>query len=155
MLKNLGGRSAHMLLVYPDYTALWEEQLQLMSEGKEELQKFLGTQIEFVTHLVKQAGVGIHQNRLICPKCGTGYLIKRKGKFGYFYGCTAYPNCKYTKNADGENGTGGMQETSDYKCPRCASGYFVRQGRQWVCNAYPQCNTKCADKDGKPSIFAN
>ncbi len=31
----------------------------------------------------------------ICPKCG-GNLIKRKGKFGYFYGCSNYPKCKFT-----------------------------------------------------------
>lgn len=31
-----------------------------------------------------------------CLKC-SGYLIKRKGKFGIFYGCSNYPKCKYTK----------------------------------------------------------
>lgn len=31
-----------------------------------------------------------------CPECG-GNLILRKGKFGEFYGCSNYPNCKYTK----------------------------------------------------------
>lgn len=33
----------------------------------------------------------------ICPKCGGG-LQKRKGKFGEFWGCGSYPNCRYTKN---------------------------------------------------------
>ena len=31
----------------------------------------------------------------ICPKCG-GQLIKRNGKYGSFYGCSNYPNCKFT-----------------------------------------------------------
>lgn len=31
----------------------------------------------------------------ICPKCG-GQLIQRKGKYGNFYGCSNYPNCKFT-----------------------------------------------------------
>ena len=31
----------------------------------------------------------------ICPKCG-GNLIKRKGKYGTFYGCSNYPKCKFT-----------------------------------------------------------
>lgn len=31
----------------------------------------------------------------ICPKCG-GQLIQRKGKYGAFYGCSNYPNCKLT-----------------------------------------------------------
>ena len=30
----------------------------------------------------------------ICPKCG-GDLIYKKGKFGYFKGCSNYPNCTY------------------------------------------------------------
>ena len=37
-----------------------------------------------------------------CPKCGAK-LIKRKGKYGYFYGCSNYPNCKYVQNIKKEN----------------------------------------------------
>lgn len=33
----------------------------------------------------------------ICPKCG-GLLVQRKGRYGYFIGCSNYPNCRYTKN---------------------------------------------------------
>ena len=32
-----------------------------------------------------------------CPKCG-GNLKKKKGKYGYFIGCSNYPNCKYTSD---------------------------------------------------------
>ncbi len=32
-----------------------------------------------------------------CPRCD-GYLVRRKGKYGDFYGCSNYPSCKYTKN---------------------------------------------------------
>ena len=32
-----------------------------------------------------------------CPKCGN-LLKKRNGKFGEFYGCMSYPDCKYTEN---------------------------------------------------------
>jgi len=34
-------------------------------------------------------------NSGICPQCG-GTLVRRKGKYGYFYGCSNYPKCKYT-----------------------------------------------------------
>lgn len=30
-----------------------------------------------------------------CPRCG-GSLVLRDGKFGQFYGCSNYPQCKYT-----------------------------------------------------------
>ncbi|MCF0109841.1 MAG: topoisomerase DNA-binding C4 zinc finger domain-containing protein [Erysipelotrichaceae bacterium] len=32
-----------------------------------------------------------------CPKCGQ-LLTKRNGRFGAFYGCTGYPECRYTRN---------------------------------------------------------
>ena len=34
---------------------------------------------------------------LRCPKCGSS-LIKRNGRFGEFWGCLNYPNCKFTKD---------------------------------------------------------
>lgn len=30
-----------------------------------------------------------------CPKCG-GNLIERRGKYGNFWGCSNYPNCRFT-----------------------------------------------------------
>lgn len=33
----------------------------------------------------------------ICPKCG-GTMKRRYGRYGSFYGCSNYPNCKYTFN---------------------------------------------------------
>lgn len=32
----------------------------------------------------------------ICPRCGAK-LVERKGQYGNFYGCSNYPNCKFTK----------------------------------------------------------
>lgn len=32
----------------------------------------------------------------ICPKCG-GKIIRRQGQYGAFYGCSNYPNCKFTQ----------------------------------------------------------
>lgn len=31
----------------------------------------------------------------ICPRCG-GSLVQRQGKYGSFWGCSNYPNCKFT-----------------------------------------------------------
>ena len=33
----------------------------------------------------------------ICPRCG-GKLVLRNGRSGYFYGCSNYPKCKFTKS---------------------------------------------------------
>lgn len=32
----------------------------------------------------------------ICPKCN-GRLVKRKSKYGVFWGCSNYPKCRYTR----------------------------------------------------------
>lgn len=32
-----------------------------------------------------------------CPRCGQ-LMKKRKGRFGEFWGCSGYPNCRYTEN---------------------------------------------------------
>lgn len=33
-----------------------------------------------------------------CPWCKSGQLRTIYGKYGYFVGCSNYPNCRYTKN---------------------------------------------------------
>ncbi|HRO65441.1 MAG TPA: topoisomerase DNA-binding C4 zinc finger domain-containing protein, partial [Candidatus Dojkabacteria bacterium] len=33
----------------------------------------------------------------VCPKCGSSLILK-SGKYGEFYGCTKYPECKFTKS---------------------------------------------------------
>lgn len=36
-------------------------------------------------------------NMRICPKCNRP-LKKRNGRYGEFWGCTGFPNCRYTEN---------------------------------------------------------
>lgn len=44
-------------------------------------------------------GAGIKEDAdTVCPRCG-GMLMKRRGRFGEFWGCSAYPACRYTRNA--------------------------------------------------------
>ncbi len=42
--------------------------------------------------------VEILENHLICTSCKSGFMTKRKGKFGNFLGCTNYPKCSNTIN---------------------------------------------------------
>lgn len=48
---------------------------------------------------VKQIKNQVRENNLkveqgVCPKCGRA-LVKRKGKYGEFIGCSNYPKCRY------------------------------------------------------------
>lgn len=36
-------------------------------------------------------------NNGICPECG-GKLVLKTGKYGFFYGCSNYPKCRFTIN---------------------------------------------------------
>jgi DNA topoisomerase-1 len=41
----------------------------------------------------------------VCPKCGTGRLGLKSGKFGAFLGCSNYPECKHTQQLSIEAGS--------------------------------------------------
>ena len=39
----------------------------------------------------------LNQTEHLCPACGSE-LIRRKGRYGEFYGCSSFPGCRYTRN---------------------------------------------------------
>ena len=41
----------------------------------------------------------------MCPKCGKHHLTIRLGRRGRFIGCAGYPDCDYTRNLDGAEGS--------------------------------------------------
>jgi len=45
----------------------------------------------------------------MCPKCGKHHLTIRLGRRGRFIGCTGYPDCDYTRNLDGAEGSEPMK----------------------------------------------
>lgn len=76
-----------------------------------------------------------------CPKCGKPLSI-RLGRRGRFVGCTAYPECDYTRNvgADGESTEPEIIE--DRKCPDCGGDLVIKWGRYGKfigCSSYPDC----------------
>ena len=84
-------------MTYPDATAIWEDKLHSMSEGGETLEDFLKGQIKFTTELVKKAEVvemEMAEGTYRCPQCKKGFMVKRNGKNGEFWGCSNYPRCK-------------------------------------------------------------
>lgn len=74
--------------------------ITLSSEKIEEaarlLQEVQATEITKKEHIenIQLMRDKIAQN--ICPRCG-GKLVLRHGKYGQFYGCENYPNCKFIK----------------------------------------------------------
>lgn len=74
-------------------------------------------------------------NPRICPKCSTGNLSLKLGKFGAFVGCSNYPECSYTKQLGADaGGTEGATDRGDEPKslgtdPFTAEEITVRSGR--------------------------
>ena len=75
----------------------------------------------------------------ICPTCGKPMVIKR-GRFGRFLACSAYPECKTAKPL-----------TTGVPCPACQKGEFVERRSKrgkifYSCNRYPDCKNAVWDR---------
>ena len=69
-----------------------------------------------------------------CELCG-GEMLVRMGKYGEFYACENFPECKFTKQKVIETGA---------ECPRCSAKIVGRRGRSkslfFSCENYPTCD---------------
>ncbi len=79
-----------------------------------------------------------------CEKCG-GPMVLKRGRFGPFLACSAYPECKNTRrirvNREGK-AEAQADVLLDESCPRCESKLAKKQGRfgEFVaCSSYPKC----------------
>lgn len=78
----------------------------------------------------------------ICPECAST-IVLRLGRFGKFYACSKFPNCKYTENLP--------KPSLGIKCPKCEKGELVekRTKRKKVfygCSTWPKCDFASWDK---------
>lgn len=92
----------------------------------------------------KEAFVPKIMTDIDCPKCGAK-LQKIWYKSKYFYGCSRYPDCDYSAQAE-EITFNKDDYAADFdweqKCPQCGSPMKVRHGRFGAflgCTTYPAC----------------
>jgi len=79
----------------------------------------------------------------VCPQCGEGTLVGKRGRFGPFVGCSRYPDCTYIRK-DGP----APPEPLPFQviCPKNGDGQLVpRRARRtgnvfWGCSNYPRCD---------------
>ncbi|EAH5545829.1 type I DNA topoisomerase [Campylobacter upsaliensis] len=81
-----------------------------------------------------------------CPECG-GELAVRKGRYGEFIACLAFPKCRYSRNLKEDNAEKKEAKKPNgigIKCPKCKDGEvverFSRRGKFYGCNHYPKCD---------------
>ncbi len=87
---------------------------------------------------VDKADLGEQDETEYCENCGRPMVLK-KGRFGQFYACSGYPDCKTTKQIGGEQR---KDVPLEEKCPQCGNNLVQKYGRfgEFVaCSNYPKC----------------
>lgn len=131
-----------------EFTAKMEKELDEVAEGKDSWQKtckdFYGP---FAKNLnekyqdVQKENLDIETDK-ICPKCGKP-MVEKLGRFGRFYACTGFPECKHTESLESEK--------LGVKCPKCGAGELIQKKSKrgkifYGCDAYPACDFAKWDK---------
>ena len=69
-----------------------------------------------------------------CELCGSD-MVYRTGRFGGFYACVRYPECKHTKQ---------KVKSLGVACPKCGKDIVTKHGRNksvfYSCSGYPECD---------------
>ncbi len=133
------------------FTARMEEELDEIEEGKlpwkrsvkdfwdrfeEDLDKAAGEMESY------KAGIPTGQK---CEKCGTGELLERISRHGFFLGCSRYPDCDFTRDLSPELGGEEVEsEAVTEYCDNCGREMTIKRGRFGpflACTGYPECKT--------------
>lgn len=135
---------------YVDYnfTANLEEELDMVSRGEKQwrplLHEFWGPFINLLKLKegeVNKSDLTTEATDEVCPECGKPLVVKL-GKFGKFYACTGYPECRYIRPLDKETGEVVEPVVSEEVCDKCGSHMLIKDGRfgkYLACSAYPNC----------------
>jgi DNA topoisomerase-1 len=78
---------------------------------------------------------------VICDKCQKPMQLKRS-RFGQFYACTGYPDCKNTK--DPKLLKANLPTEPQPPCENCGKEMVLKSGRYgpfYSCSGYPECKT--------------
>src|SRR5882762_7092242 len=87
------------------------------------------------------SGNGEAEEPEACELCGKQMQLKR-GRFGPFYGCSGYPDCRNIRKISKSGQVSAPPEILDEKCPLDNAQLVKRQGRfgEFIsCSNYPKC----------------
>ena len=135
---------------YVDYsfTAHLEDDLDAVACGEKPWKPLLRAFWDPFIVLIKDVEANVQRKDVTqeqldeaCPKCQQP-LATRLGKRGRFVGCTAYPECDYTRSMDGVEMPTEPEVVEGRVCPKCESPLHIRLGKYGKfigCSAYPKC----------------
>ncbi|MGB6873433.1 MAG: type I DNA topoisomerase [Dehalococcoidia bacterium] len=126
-------------IVDPGFTAQMEEQLDEIAQGKYEwiaaLQEFYPPFQDMLDKAwINLEKVSVTQtSEETCPNCGRSMVIK-VGRFGKFFACSGYPDCKTTMSYVVKTGV---------SCPQCGGELVKRVSKKkkvfYGCSEFPKC----------------
>jgi DNA topoisomerase-1 len=130
-----------------EFTAQMEDHLDKVEEGE---RKWVDTVKDFYEPFKRDLNEAKKKMRNVkkgeetgeaCPECGEP-LLERRGRFGKFLACSAYPECRYTRNLGGTERA--EDQPTDEVCPTCGKPMVIKHGRFGkfiACSGYPECKT--------------
>ena len=144
------------------FTAGMEEKLDEVEEGKQDWVELLREfwtpfEVDLKRATEEMEKVAPVETDFDCPQCGKKMLLRR-GRFGEFFSCSGYPECKVSMNV-GENGepvakvekaaivVEGIEPGEKRECEKCGKDMVVRTSRRgpfWGCTGYPKCKNTIA-----------
>ena len=143
--SGIESRLGTILARYPQMREFYEVDLQDTGEGCALLWRRKENLCTYTRELtvdlpeIEKGDLGEQGEEEYCENCGRPMVLK-KGRFGTFFACTGYPDCKTTKQI------GGAQKKADVlldeKCPQCGSNMVQKYGRFGeftACSNYPAC----------------
>src|SRR5499427_7275493 len=136
------------------YTARMEEELDEVEEGKMTWVQALDEFYKKFAKDLKRASKNMENLKKqeiptdeVCEKCGSPMVIKW-GQFGRFMACSAYPECKNTKEIVSDEapkeGEASAEAAEPEPCENCGKPMTLKRGRfgQFLaCTGYPECKT--------------
>ena len=137
------------------FTRHMEEELDQIEEKKYARNQVLQEFYDPFAESLKKAESEMLANAEKCPLCGRP-LQERFSKFGKFFGCSGYPECKYIKKKSDGQPEAEQPAQTDIVCPNCGKNMVRRVGKRGVflsCSGYPDCKTTMNfDPEGKPVV---
>jgi DNA topoisomerase-1 len=136
------------------YTARMEEELDEVEDGKMTWVEALDEFYKKFQKDLKKASKNMENLKRqeiptdeVCEKCGSP-MVKKWGQFGSFLACSAYPDCKNTKELQSDEipkqGETGGESAEPEACENCGRPMALKRGRFgqfWACTGYPECKT--------------